>query len=327
MTLQRRRFLRLAAAATALPLLRRAARAEAYPTRPVRILVATSAGGTTDLVARIIAQRLGDRLGQTFIVENRPGGGNNIGTEAAVRATPDGYTLFMANTVNAINTTLYQNLTFNFTTDMVPVANVVRSVLLVNVHPSVPAQTIPALIAYAKATPGKVNMGSGGSGSTGHVSGELFAMMAAIKMVHVPYRGESMALADLIKGQVQVVVATTGSSIQFVKGGQVRALAVTGTTRWPSLPDVPPLADFLPGYEASSWSGLCAPKDTPAPIVALLNREVNAALADAELRARLAEMGAPADIKANSPADFGKTIADDTAKWAKVIKFSGAKAN
>jgi len=327
MTLQRRRFLRLAAAATALPLLRRAARAEAYPTRPVRILVATSAGGTTDLVARIIAQRLGDRLGQTFIVENRPGGGNNIGTEAAVRATPDGYTLFMANTVNAINTTLYQNLTFNFTTDMVPVANVVRSVLLVNVHPSVPAQTIPALIAYAKATPGKVNMGSGGSGSTGHVSGELFAMMAAIKMVHVPYRGESMALADLIKGQVQVVVATTGSSIQFVKGGQVRALAVTGTTRWPSLPDVPPLADFLPGYEASSWSGLCAPKDTPAQIVALLNREVNAALADAELRARLAEMGAPADIKANSPADFGKTIADDTAKWAKVIKFSGAKAN
>ena len=324
MTLARRNFLRLTVVAAAFP---RLSRAETYPARPVRILVATSAGGTTDLVARILAQRLGDRLGQSFIVENRPGGGNNIGTEAAVRATPDGYTLFMANTVNAINTTLYQNLTFNFTADMAPVANVVRSVLLVNVHPSVPAKDISELIAYAKANPGKVNMGSGGSGSTGHVSGELLAMMAGITMVHVPYRGEAMALADLIKGQVQVVVATTGSSIQFVKSGQARALAVTGTTPWPSLPDVPPLAVFLPGYEASSWSGLCAPKGTPVPVVALLNREVNAALADPELRARLAEMGAPADIKANSPADFGKTIADDTAKWAKVIKFSGAKAN
>jgi tripartite-type tricarboxylate transporter receptor subunit TctC len=326
MGIARRSFLHFAAAAV-LPALARAAHAETYPTRPVRILVATSAGGTTDLVARILAQRLGERLGQSFIVENRPGGGNNIGTEAAVRAAPDGYTLFMANTVNAINTTLYQNLTFNFTTDMAPVANVVRSVLLVNVHPSVPARTIPELIAYAKANPGKVNMGSGGSGSTGHVSGELFAMMAGIKMVHVPYRGESMALADLIKGQVQVVVATTGSSIPFVKSGQVLALAVTGTARWPSLPDVPPLADFLPGYEASSWSGLCAPKDTPGSVVELLNREVNAALGDAELRRRLAEMGAPADIKANAPADFGRTIVDDTAKWAKVIKFSGAKAN
>src|SRR5690348_3012176 len=278
MMLLRRRFLRLAVTAAAFPVLPRLACAEAWPSRPVRILVATSAGGTTDLAARIIAQRLGDRLGQSFIVENRPGGGNNIGTEAAVRAAPDGYTLFMANTVNAINTTLYQNLTFNFTTDMAPVANVVRSVLLVNVHPSVPAKTIPELIAYAKANPGKVNMGSGGSGSTGHVSGELFAMMAGIKMVHVPYRGESMALADLIKGQVQVVVATTGSSIQFVKGGQLRALAVTGTTRWPSLPDVPPLAEFLPGYESSSWSGLCAPKGTSAQVIELLNREVNAAL-------------------------------------------------
>jgi tripartite-type tricarboxylate transporter receptor subunit TctC len=327
MRLQRRRFLRWAATAAAFPLLRPAARAETYPARPVRILVATSAGGTTDLVARIIAQRLGDRLGQSFVVENRPGGGNNIGTEAAVRAPPDGYTLFMANTVNAINTTLYRNLTFNFTTDMAPVADVVRSVLLVNVHPSVPAKTIPELVAYAKANPGKVNMGSGGTGSTGHVSGELFAMMAGIKMVHVPYRGEAMALADLIKGQVQLVFATTGSSIQLVRGGQMRALAVTGTARWPSLPDVPPLADFLPGYEASSWSGLCVPKDTPAPVVALLNREVNAALGDAELRARLAEMGTPADTKANSPADFGRTIVDDTAKWARVIAFSGAKAN
>jgi len=324
MTIARRSFLGLAAGVVAFS---RTARAETYPAHPVRILVATSAGGTTDLVARIIAQRLGDRLGQSFIVENRPGGGNNIGTEAAVRAAPDGYTLFMANTVNAINTTLYRNLSFNFVTDMAPVANVVRSVLLVNVHPSLPAKTIPELIAHAKANPGKVNMGSGGTGATGHVSGELFAMMAGIRMVHVPYRGESMALADLVKGQVDVVFATTGSSIGFIRGGQLRALAVTSTTPWPGLPEVPPLAQFLPGYEASSWSGLCAPKDTPAEIVATLNREVNAALADAELRARLAEMGTPADIKANSPADFGKTIVDDTAKWARVIEFSGAKAN
>jgi tripartite-type tricarboxylate transporter receptor subunit TctC len=327
MTLLRRGFLRLGAAAAALPLLRRGARAETYPARPVRILVATSAGGTTDLVARILAQRLGERLGQSFIVENRPGGGNNIGTEAAVRATPDGYTLFMANSVNAINATLYENLPFNFTTDMALVANVVRSVLLVNVHPSQPTKTIAQLIAYARANPGKINMGSGGIGSTGHVSGELFAMMAGIKMAHVPYRGESMALADLIKGQVQVVFATTGSSIQFVKSDQLRAVAVTAAMRWPSLPLVPTLAEVLPGYEASSWSGLCAPKDTPGPIVELINREVNAALADANVRARLVEMGAPADPKANAPADFGRTIADDTAKWAKVIRFSGAKAN
>ncbi len=327
MAIARRSFLHLAACAATLPALSCAARAETYPSRPVRILVATSAGGTTDLVARILAQRLGDRLGQSFIVENRPGGGNNIGTEAAVRAAPDGYTLFMANTVNAINTTLYQNLSFNFVTDMAPVANVVRSVLLVNVHPSMPAKTIPELIAHAKANPGKVNMGSGGTGATGHVSGELFAMMAGIRMVHVPYRGESMALADLVKGQVDVVFATTGSSIGFIRGGQLRALAVTSTTPWPGLPEVPPLAQVLPGYEASSWSGLCAPKDTPAEIVETLNREVNAALTDPELRARLAEMGTPADIKTNSPADFGKTIAADTAKWAKVIKFSGAKAN
>jgi tripartite-type tricarboxylate transporter receptor subunit TctC len=327
MVVARRSFLHLAAGAAALAGLRPVARAETYPSRPVRILVATSAGGSTDLVARIIAQRLGERLGQSFIVENRPGGGNNIGTEAAVRATPDGYTLFMANSVNAINTTFYENLTFNFTTDMTAIAIVVRSALLVDVHPAMPAKTIPELIAYAKAKPGKVNMGSGGSGSTGHVSSELFAMMAGIKLVQVPYRGESMALADLIRGQVDVVFATTGSSIGFIRGSQLRALAVTSTTPWPGFPEVPPLAQFLPGYEASSWSGLCAPKGTPAAIVETLNREVNAALADPSVRARLADLGAPADPNANSPADFARTIVDDTAKWAKVIKLSGAKAN
>jgi tripartite-type tricarboxylate transporter receptor subunit TctC len=325
MTLARRQFLHLAAAAAALPALTRAANADAYPSRPVRIIVATSAGGSTAIVARIIAQRLSERLGQQFVVENRPGGGNNIGTEAAVRAPPDGYTLFMANSVNAINTTFYENLSFNFTTDIAPIAIALRSSLLVNVHPSVPARTIAELIALAKANPGKINMGSGGSGATGHVSGELFAMMAGVKMTHVPYRGESMALADLIGGQVQVVFATVGSAIQYVRAGQVRALAITSTARWDGLPDVPTLADSLPGYEASSWSGLCAPKSTPADIIVRLNKEVNAALADPKVHARLAELGTPA--QANSPADFGGIIVADTEKWAKVIKSVGAKAN
>ena len=325
MTFARRRILHLAAGA-AVAALAGGARAEDYPARPVRILVATSAGGSTDLVARVIAHWLGTRLGQQFVVENRPGGGNNIGTEAAVRATPDGYTLFMANSVNAINTTYYDNLSFDFTTDMAPVANVLRSALLVDVHPSMPAQTIPELIAYAKANAGKVNMGSGGSGSTGHVAGELFQMMAGVRMVHVPYRGESLALADLIAGQVQVVFATTGSSIGFLKGGQLRALAVTSATPWAGLPSAPPLAQVLPGYEANSWSDLCAPKDTPASVVDVLNRAVNAGLADPEVRARLAELGAPVDPDANAPDDFGKTIRDDTKKWADVIRFSGAKA-
>ncbi len=324
MTLARRRFLQLAAGAAALPAVARAARADAYPSRPVRIIVATSAGGSTDIVARIIAQRMSEKLGQQFVVENRPGGGNNIGTEAAVRAPPDGYTLFMANSVNAINTTFYDNLTYNFTTDLVPVAIALRSSLLVNVHPAVAARTIPELIARAKENPGKINMGSGGSGATGHVSGELFQMMAGVKMTHVPYRGESMALADLIGGQVQVVFATVGSAIQYVRAGQVRALAITSTTRWDGLPDVPLLADFVPGYEASSWSGLTAPRSTPAEIIDRLNQEINAALADPLIQARLAELGTPAET--NSPADFGRIIVTDTEKWAKVIKFLGAKA-
>jgi tripartite-type tricarboxylate transporter receptor subunit TctC len=291
----------------------------------VRIIVATSAGGSTDIVARVIGQWLTERLGQPFVVENRPGGGNNIGTEAAARAPSDGYTLFMANTVNAINATLYQNLSYNFIADMAPVALLVRSALLMQVHPSLPARTVPEFVAYAKANPGTINMGSGGNGATGHVSGELFKMMAGIKLVHVPYRGEALALTDLIAAQVQIVFATVGSSIQYIRGGQLRALAVTTATRSDALPEVPPLADFLPGYEASSWSGLCAPKNTPVEIIESLNKEINTALADPKIKARFVELGAPAI--GGSPTDFARIIAEDTERWAKVIKFSGAKPN
>jgi tripartite-type tricarboxylate transporter receptor subunit TctC len=324
MTIARRRLLQLAAAAV-LPAWPGAANAQAYPSRPVRILVATSAGGTTDLAARLIAQWLTERLGQAFVVENRPGGGNNIGTEAAVRAPADGYTLFMANSVNAINTTMYPNLPFNFATDMVPVAIAMRSVLAMQVHPSVPAKSVPEFIAYAKANPEKVNMGSGGKGATGHVSGELFQMMAGLRLQHVPYRGEAMAMADLIGGQVQLVFATIGSSIQYIKAGQVRPLAVTSARRTDVLPDLPPLADFLPGYEASSWSGLTAPKNTPSEIVERLNREVNAGLADPKIIAKFIDLGGPPTPA--TPAEFGRTIVEDTEKWAKVIKSSGASTN
>jgi tripartite-type tricarboxylate transporter receptor subunit TctC len=320
----RRALLHLAVGVATLPALSRAARAQSYPSRTVRIIVATSAGGATDIAARIIAQWLTERLGQSFVVENRPGGGNNIGTEAAVRAPPDGYTLFMANTVNAINTTLYDNLNYNFTTDMAPVIILMRSPVVMQVHPSVAAKTVPEFIAYAKANPGKINMGSGGTGATGHVSGELFQMMAGVKMTHVPYRGEALALTDLIAGQVHVVFASIGSSIGYIRAGQVRALAVTTTTRVDALPDVPPLADFLPGYEAGTWNGLCAPKNTPAEIIEILNREINVALADAKTQARFADLGAP--VIGGSAAAFGRIIAEDTAKWARVIKATGAKA-
>jgi tripartite-type tricarboxylate transporter receptor subunit TctC len=290
----RRRFLQFAGAVASVPALSDTASAQTYPTRSVRIIVATSAGGSTDIVARVIGQWLTERLGQPFVVENRPGGGNNIGTEAAARAPSDGYTLFMANTVNAINATLYQNLSYNFIADMAPVALLVRSALLMQVHPSLPARTVPEFVAYAKANPGTINMGSGGNGATGHVSGELFKMMAGIKLVHVPYRGEALALTDLIAAQVQIVFATVGSSIQYIRGGQLRALAVTTATRSDALPEVPPLADFLPGYEASSWSGLCAPKNTPVEIIESLNKEINTALADPKIKARFVELGAPA---------------------------------
>jgi tripartite-type tricarboxylate transporter receptor subunit TctC len=324
MTLRRRRFLQISAAGIVLPTLPRLAWAETYPSRTVRIIVATSAGGTTDIVARLLGQWLADKLGQSFVVENRTGGGNNIGTEAAARSPADGYTLFMANTVNAINTTLYKNLNYNFTTDLVPEAIVMRSPVIMQVHPSVPAKTVPEFIAYAKASPGKINMGSGGVGATGHMAGELFQLMSGIKLTHVPYRGESLALTDLLGGQVQVVFATAGSSIQYIKAEKLRPLAVTTTERIALLPDLPTLKEYLPGYEASSWNGLTAPKNTPPEIIEKLNREINAAMADPTVKSRIVDLGGPPII--GSPADFGKIIAEDTAKWAKVIQFSGAKA-
>ena len=321
----RRRFLRIAAATAAFPALTRAAGAQSYPTRSVRIIVAISAGGTTDILARLVAQWLTTRLGQPFVVENRPGGGTNIGTEMAARAPADGYTLFMANTANTIATSLYTNLSFNFANDFAPIAILAHTPLFMLVHPSVPAKTVPEFIAYAKANPGKVNMGSGGKGATGHVSGELFQLLSGLKLQHVPYRGEALAMTDLIGGQVQLVFATIGSSLQYVRAGQMRALAITTRARSDAAPDVPPLADYIPGYESSSWTGLTAPKNTPTEIIDLLNKEINLAAADPTIKARFTDLGAPPTVA--SPADFGKIIRDDTAKWAKVVAFSGATAN
>jgi tripartite-type tricarboxylate transporter receptor subunit TctC len=301
------------------------ARGETYPSRSVRILVATTAGGATDLAARLIAQWLTEKIGQSFFVEDRPGGNNNIGTEAAARSRADGYTLFMANSVNTINASLYEKLSYNFIADFAPVVRVVRSPLLMMVHPSVPAQTVTEFIAYAKANPDKISIGSGGHGSSGHMAGELFKMDAGVRMVHLPYRGESLAMTDLLGGQVQVVFATSGSSLEYAKAGTVRALAVTSRARLDGLPDVPPLADFLPDFaEVGGWSGLCAPKDTPAEIVALLNKEINAAIVDPTFRQRIADLGGTSP--GGSPADFAKFIADETEKWAKVVKFAGIKA-
>jgi tripartite-type tricarboxylate transporter receptor subunit TctC len=306
----------------ALPLVLNVAVAETYPSRPVRILVATSAGGGTDLVARFIAQWLSERLGQPFFVENRPGGGNNIGTEMAAHSPADGYTLFMANTVNTINNSLYRNLNYNFTADFAPIANIIRTPLLVLVHPLVEAKSAAELIALAKASPGKLNLASGGVGSTGHMSAELFQMMAGIKFTHVPYRGEALALADLIAGQAQVMISTTGSSLQYAKAGTVRALATTTDDRVVELPDVPPLSQTVPGYRADAWNGLCAPKGTPPEIITLLNKEVNFAIANPKIKEHIADLGGVALL--GSSGDFGRTIAADTETWAKVVQFSGA---
>jgi len=322
--LGRRNFLHLAAGAAALPAVSRIAWAQAYPTRPVRIVAATAPGGLPDILARLIGPWLSGRLGQQFVVENRPGGGSNIGTEVVVRATPDGYTLLLVSTTNAINATLYDKLNFNFLRDIEPVAGITRMPTVMVVNPSVPAKTIPEFIAYAKANPGKINLGSPGVGTPGHVSGELFKMMAGVDLVHVPYRGGGPVMTDLLGGQVQVLFGSTSLTIEQIRAGKLRPLAVTTTTRWEGLPDIPTVDDFVSGYEASAWAGFGAPKNTPTEIVDKLNKEVNAALADPKMKARLADLGGA--VLPGSPADFAKLIAEEIEKWGKVIRAANIKA-
>jgi tripartite-type tricarboxylate transporter receptor subunit TctC len=323
MKLPRRRFLHLAAGAAALPALSRIARAQTYPSRPVRWVVPFPPGGVTDIVARLMGQWLSERLGQPFVIENRPGAGGNIGAETVVKAAPDGYTLYLSSSPNAISATLYDNLNFNFIRDIAPVASISISPLVMEVNPSVPAKTVPEFVAYAKANSGKLNMASNGNGTTSHLAGELFKMMTGINMLHVPYRGAAPALTDLIGGQVQVMFDVMASSIEHIRAGKLRALAVTTATRSEALPDVPNVGEFLPGFEASAWQGVGVPKNIPTEIVDKLNKEINAGLADPKIKARLADLG---NIGlALSPADFGKLIADETEKWSKVVKFSGAK--
>ncbi|HEY6257623.1 MAG TPA: tripartite tricarboxylate transporter substrate binding protein [Xanthobacteraceae bacterium] len=323
MNLPRRRFLHVAAGAAVLSTVARTARAQAYPTRPVHIIVGFPAGGGVDINARLIGQSLSERLGQQFVVENRPGAGGNIATEAVVRAPPDGYTLLLAFSSNAINATLYDKLNFNFISDIAPVASIARGVIVMLVNPAFPAKTVPEFIAYAKASPGKISMASAGNGSTSHVSGELFKVMTGVSMLHVPYRGDAPALSDLLGGQVQVHFPGLAASIEFIRAGKLRALGVTTATRSEVLPELPTLGEFLPGYEASTFYGVGVPKKTPADIIARLNKAINAGLADPGLKARLADLGGA--TLPGSPADFGKLIGEETEKWGKVVKLSGAK--
>ena len=320
----RRQFLHLAAGAAVLPTLPRIALAQTYPTRPVRLIVTFAAGGSPDIIARLMGQWLSERLGQPIIVDNRPGAAGNIGTEIGVRAPPDGYTLLMALSVNAINASVYNNLSFNFMRDTAPVASIASTPLIMEVNPSVPAKTVPEFIAYAKANPGKISMASGGKGAPGHVAGELFKMMAGVDMVHVPYRGDALVLPDLISGQVQVYFGVMPASLGYIRAGKLRALAVTSATRQEALPDVPTVGEFLSGFEARGWYGIVVPKATPAEIVGKLNQEINGALADPNMKKRLTDLGVA--VFAGSPADFGKFIADETEKWAKVVKFADVKA-
>ncbi len=324
MLLPRRQFLRLAASAAAGLVAPRTAWTQSYPERPVRIVAPVPAGGTSDMSVRLIGQWLSERLGQPFIVENRPGAATNIGTEVVVRAAADGYTLLGATGNNATNATIYRKLNFNFIRDIAPVAPTILVPLVLEVHPSVPAETVMELIAYAKANPGKINMASSGNGSPAHVAGELFSMMTGVKFTHVPYRGDGPAVADLIAGHVQAYFGFLPASLEQVKIGKLRALGVTTTARSHALPNVPAVAEFVPGYEAVSWNGIGAPSGTPAAIIDRLNKEINAALSDAKIRARLVSMGAV--VHGSSPAEFGRFIADDTEKWAKVIRFAGIKA-
>ena len=325
MKLQRRQFLQLAAGAAALPVTSGGARAQSYPARPVRLVIGYTPGGSADLTARLMGQWLSEKLGQSFVVENRPGGGTNIATESVVRAAPDGYTLLLVAPANAINATLYEKLNFDFLRDMEPVAGIIRFPNVVVVHPSLPINSIPELIAYAKANPGKLNMASSGNGSTIHMSGELFKMLTGINMVHVPYRGGAPALTDMLTGQVQVMFDNIPTCAEYVRSGKLRGLAVTSTTRSEVLPDLPVVADFLPGYEASAWYGIAAPKGTPPEIIERLNKAVNEILADPKAKARFAELGA--FLLPGSAVDFGKLLANETDKWGKVVKFAGAKVD
>jgi len=323
MTPTRRQFLHLAAGAGAVPAVSRNAWAQTYPARPVRIIVGYPSGGSNDLLARLMAQWLSERMGQQFVIENRPGAGSNIATEAVVRADPDGYTLLMVSAANMSNAALYEKLNYNFIRDIAPVAGVMRVPLVMEVNPSIPAKTVPEFIAYARANPGKINFASGGIGTSIHLSGELFKMMTGIDMQHVPYRGNGPALTDLLGGQVQIMFDTMPAAIGYVRAGQLRALAVTTATRSEALPDIPTVGEYVPGYEASSLYGVAAPSNTPTEIVDKLNREINAALADPAMQTRLADLGGI--VLAGSPADFGKLIAVETDKWAKVIRTGNIK--
>ena len=323
MKLSRRNFLHVAAGAAALPALSRIAWAQAYPARPVRLIAPFPPGGVVDLYARLVGQWLSEHLGQPFVIENRAGAGGNVGTEVVVHAPPDGYTLLQLSSSNAWNATLYDNLKFDFIRDIAPVASIYLAPAVLVVHPSFPVKSVPELIAYAKANPGRINMASGGVGSAQHVYGELFKMMAGVDMLHVPYRGGGPALADLLAGQVPLMFDTLATSIEHIRAGKLRALAVTGAVRSQVLPDTPTVGDFVPGYEGIGWQGVGAPRNTPAEIIDKLNKEINAGLGDPRIKARVADLGGTVFI--SSPADFGAFIAAYTEKWAKVIKFSGAK--
>jgi len=324
MKLPRRRFLRLAMAAVAMPAVARVANAQAYPSRPVRIVVGFAAGGSSDIGARLIGQWLQERLGQAFVIENRPGAATNLATETVVHAPPDGYTLLMIGPSSTINATLYDKLSFVFLRDIAPVASTIRQPQIMLAHPSLPAKTVPELIAYAKANPGKITMASAGTGSSGHLAGELFKMMAGVNMLHVPYRGAGPALTDLLGGQVLTAVTGIAGSIEQVRSGKLRALAVTTTTRATALPEVPTVGEFLPGFEAGDVLGVGAPRNTPAEIVDKLNKEINAALADPKIQARFADLGGTP--LALTPAEYGKILADETEKWGKVIRSANIKA-
>jgi tripartite-type tricarboxylate transporter receptor subunit TctC len=323
MKLRRREFLRVAAGVAAFPTVSRGAVALDYPTRPVRIIAGFSAGSTTDIIARLIGQWLKDRLGQPFVIENRPGAGGTIGTEAVVHASPDGYTLLLVSSAHAINATLYNNLNFNFIRDIAPIAAIVSVPNVVAVNPSVSARTVPEFIAYAKANPGKINMASAGNGTSSHLAGELFKIMTEVNLVHIPYRGSPPALTDLLGGQVEIYFAPMPPSIEYIRAGKLRALAVTGAVRSEMLPNIPTMGEFVPGYEASTWAGIGAPRDTSAQIVDGLNKEINAVFTDAKMKARFDELGGTAI--GGSPADFGRFITAEIEKWGKVIRAANIK--